>query len=233
MSVENSNSADLFWQAFRYAGDEMTPAERQEFDTLLSANQEAREAVACVIELESLVLSAECTMAKQFAVGQLSDGQVSANGQLDDACQTHADKLQLAAASEPSYWMQPVGWISLGAAACLAAVMAFQSLGPASRPLGVGPTAGQPAVGHMAAGNMAVDADGADSVAGELALAWAQTLTELPVVDISATDIADRDAELQDRVDRDLVQANEDQPAAAPTWLLVAVADAEAGNLEN
>ena len=52
------NKTELFWQAFRYVGDEMTPAEASEFEAELADQQTAREAVARVVELSQLVLAA-------------------------------------------------------------------------------------------------------------------------------------------------------------------------------
>ncbi|HEY5311499.1 MAG TPA: hypothetical protein VIK18_03235, partial [Pirellulales bacterium] len=59
MSADNHTPAEVFWQAFRYASDEMTAAEREAFDTLLAADQSAREAVARVVELEGLMRAVE------------------------------------------------------------------------------------------------------------------------------------------------------------------------------
>ncbi len=70
--------------------------------------------------------------------------------------------------------MQPVGWIAVGAAACLAMVMAYQSFAPAS---GSTPMA---AAGSAALGST-----------GDLALAWAVArATDLPVMGQPGTDEA-------------------------------------------
>ena len=100
------NKTELFWQAFRYVGDEMTPAEASEFEAELADQQTAREAVARVVELSQLVLAA--------------------------APEESPIEIFVTPVRNSQAWMQPVGWIAVGAAACLAMVMAYQSFLPAT-----------------------------------------------------------------------------------------------------
>jgi hypothetical protein len=246
MTLMISGSADLFWQAFRYASNEMTPAERSEFDSLLATNQGAREAVARVVELEGLVLTAESLPAKARGLVRPSGGSYGA----------------------PNYWVQPVGWISLGAAACLAVVMAFQAWSPGGNAAvqvpGMSPS---PQVAASSPNSDGSKARGGDRVAGgadgELALAWAQAHAQLRAGGESAVAGANRDTAIQeaanqdtanqdtvnqeavnqeavnqdrfgpDRFDHELSQIDDWQPTAAPAWLLAAVAETEAADVEN
>jgi len=203
------DETELFWQAFRYVGEEMTPSEAADFEVQLASEQAAREAVARVVELSQLVLAAapEQSPAAEF---------------VSPALRSRA-------------WMQPVGWIAVGVAACLAVVMAYQSFVPA-------PGSAQ----------MASAAPGSTS---DLALAWAVArAADLPgPEDAGATPAAGGDATDQsanDAVSNDVVAdvavpdvavqtRAASEPSAdpmeeftepvAPGWLLVAVEDAHNG----
>src|ERR1700679_1863568 len=102
MSLQDET--ELFWQAFRYVGEEMTLGEATDFEVQLANDQPAREAVARVVELSQLVLAAapEQSPAAMF----------------------------VSPALRRRVWMQPVGWIAVGAAGCLAVVMADPSFAP-------------------------------------------------------------------------------------------------------
>lgn len=194
--MDPRKSGELFWQAFRYASDEMPPAEREAFDNVLAADQSAREAVARVVELEGLVSAAETAPAPERpAVMPLRSNN----------------------------WLEPVGWVALGAAACLAAVMAFQAFAP---------PASQNPPGLASPGQVAIDrqrpgaADG-KTAGGELALAWARAQLELPAPEDTAAESADHAAE------QDLASAGTEQVDMAPSWLLAAVADSQSMSDEN
>ncbi len=58
VKMNPQDETEVFWQAFRYVGEEMTPTEAAEFEVQLADNQAAREAVARVVELSQLVLAA-------------------------------------------------------------------------------------------------------------------------------------------------------------------------------
>ncbi|HEY5314587.1 MAG TPA: hypothetical protein VIK18_18790, partial [Pirellulales bacterium] len=129
-----------------------------------------------------------------------------------------------------------LGWVAVGAAACLATVMAFQAWWPAPA---VAPSvapqvaAGGNVVGGNVVGGSVVKANvvRANAAKGELALAWAQTQAEVPVPDDSL--IGGPAAVVDENAEHDLAAASDDQVAAAPSWLLAAVADAEAMHDEN
>lgn len=204
MTNPSDNPAELFWQAFRYAGDEMSADERVSFENQLATDQHAREAVARVIELESLVCAAEVLPAQPLAV----------------------------LPRDRSYWMQPIGWAAAGAAACLAVVMTLQTWSPANWQ--AGQTAGQlrPGVAQVA-GNVAargnqqaVDRESVPGPAGELALVWAQARLEVPAPD------ALEGAGSEQLIEGDELASAADEQTA-PNWLLAAVADGELVDHEN
>lgn len=51
--------SDLAWQAFAYWSDELSPEERSRFEAQLEDDQQAREALARVVELSHAVIAAE------------------------------------------------------------------------------------------------------------------------------------------------------------------------------
>jgi hypothetical protein len=214
MSAEPHTPAEQFWQAFRYASDEMTAAEREAFEHVLAADQSAREAVARVVELEGLVRTAESAPV-EIGGRPLSVLPIERN-----------------------YWLQPLGWVALGAAACLAVVMAFQAWWPVAG--AVAPDAPQVAVGSGSILNGG-DVSGSHATGSELALAWARAQAELPAPNDSSSrgsetvirEAAIDEAAIEETGEYDLVSVGDDQVAAAPAWLLAAVADAEAAHDEN
>ena len=54
---------DLDWQAFAYWADELSPADRLEFEQRLADEQPAREALARAVELSQAVVAAEALVA--------------------------------------------------------------------------------------------------------------------------------------------------------------------------
>jgi hypothetical protein len=190
MAANEIEPADLFWDAFQYVGDEMTPPARDAFEARLEADQSAREAVGQVVHLAQLVGTAEESRPTVERVGLLTP-----------------------ASAVSSAWMQPVGWVAVGAAGCLALVMAFQSLG---------------LVGglQLAEKKPPVPTNWSSE---DLALAWAQTQAndESTAALAASNDVletADTSSELP------LDEAAE----TAPAWLLAAVAhDSAYDELEN
>jgi hypothetical protein len=55
MASEVEHDSEIFWQAFRYVASEMGPDEAESFEHRLDLDQEAREAVARVVELTGAV----------------------------------------------------------------------------------------------------------------------------------------------------------------------------------
>jgi hypothetical protein len=94
---------DLDLSAFRYVAGEMTPAQAAAFETRLADDQVARDAVSRAVGLSQLVASA-APMADPPAPARRS----------------------------ALVWMQPLGWMAIGAAAAVLAVSVFSR--PVARP---------------------------------------------------------------------------------------------------
>ena len=65
--MNGSAEHNLDWQAFAYWSDELAPSERREFESLLEDDQQAREALARVVELSHAVIAAESLAAPDAA----------------------------------------------------------------------------------------------------------------------------------------------------------------------
>ena len=61
------SQTELDWLAFRYVADELSSAERDEFELRLATDQTAREAVAAAVELLANVHRAEVTLLAETA----------------------------------------------------------------------------------------------------------------------------------------------------------------------
>ena len=61
------SQTELDWLAFRYVADELSSAERDEFELRLATDQSAREAVAAAVELLANVHRAEVTVIAETA----------------------------------------------------------------------------------------------------------------------------------------------------------------------
>ena len=178
---------DLLWQAFCYANDELTPAEAAAFEERLAVDQAACEAVARAVEVCETVRA----VPQEVTVLQEVTGATC-----------------ISIVRREATWMQPVGWLALGAAACLAAVMAFQTWQP-----GAGATTAK-----------ASDAN--------LALAWVEAQAELPHdLDYMSEDVsALADASDNEPVDGETVddEVADDAGHLPPSWMLAALSDGPA-----
>lgn len=163
---------DLFWQAFRYVADELTPEEALAFETRLANEQAAREAVAQAVELSHAVKAA-----------------------VPEPQPVDTTHVVLASATHDR-WMQPIGWLAAGVAACLALVMTWQTFGPVKQQ--------------------------DRSKLAPLALAWAETQADSD----EPADDEDADADsLSETIDLLAVaeMSDEDLEALAPSWMRAAV----------
>lgn len=95
----SDKQSELEWLAFQYLADELSPSERDEFETRLANEQGAREAVARSVELTQTI-----------AVAHRSEQVVS---------KSHADKAV-------SSWRR-VAWLATSVACCLALVLVYRS----------------------------------------------------------------------------------------------------------
>jgi hypothetical protein len=184
MSVNKTeqNGNDPYWAAFRYAADEMTAAEAAEFETRLDADQTAREAVASVVGLSQAVRALPnevFALKSQPAIVPLSR----------------------------SPWSQPIGWMAVGIAACLAVMMTIQTVRP-----------------FLAPSNDVMIAS-ASRTNDSLAMAWNRTRDAMNASDSAAAvgmiEVEDADASLDEQ---ESFVAGESLPEGpSPTWLLAAV----------
>lgn len=100
MTGPEKNAVELNWDAFRYIADEMKADERDAFEEQLATDQLAREAVAEVVELSQSVV-----LAAESA----------------PAVETSTVR--------GSRWA-PIGWMSMGAALCLAVMLTLRPATP-------------------------------------------------------------------------------------------------------
>jgi hypothetical protein len=121
------NETNTDWLALRYVGDEMTAAERADFESLLAENQEAREAVAAAV----LMLAAV-----QLALANSEAGKV-------------------AVLPSRRRWLRRVGWSAVGASACLAGMLGIEALRDLRAPVGHAIAADGKEPGMQAMGELA------------------------------------------------------------------------------
>ncbi len=128
-NFESFAEIDCDWLALRfYIGDEMPAAERAEFEALLADDQAAREALAAAVELFAAV---------PLALSAAGPQDVGAAKLPAKPLVELTAKLPIGSAPEPvvlaeaarrnvaqrRIWTQRWAWASLGAAACLVAIL--------------------------------------------------------------------------------------------------------------
>jgi negative regulator of sigma E activity len=173
----------LFWTAFRYVSDELTAPEAEAFEARLADDQSAREAVAQAVELSQTVVAAVPQMRP------IEEPVVLAMPAL-----------------VRERWMQPVGWLAAGAAACLALVIAYQSYWP----------------------SQAIEQRSSLSLAqAGLAEAWAEAQEQADDAALAENDELNQDDALLPMAAIDLLArseiSDEDLESLTPSWMLAAV----------
>ena len=93
---------ELEWAAFAYVAGEMPTAEAEAFEAQLADDQQAREAVACAVELTQVVAAAE----------------------------SQAGDLLVPARRETLSWTTRLSWMAIGGLASLLVVVVASSLNP-------------------------------------------------------------------------------------------------------
>lgn len=192
-TTQPGSSADLAWCAFQYVAGELGHEETAAFEQRLSEDQTAREAVAQAVELS------------------------------ESLAQAYRHPLSVVANHRSSSWLRQLTWMSIGAAACLLAMITWSQTG---RPASV-------ATAFPA---------GEDTSA--LALVWAHASEELRSLDgeIVADQLAGNDKPNHDLPDQDLMDpegnapragdtdsppgpadGDEGRPFEAPSWMVTAV----------
>jgi hypothetical protein len=109
-SPTNAANDDLIWVAMQYQLGELSAVESAAFETRLLDDQSAREALSQAVEL---------TMACRLAEAEIEVESLQPTEFLA--------RPLVATHSHDARWMRPVGWLSLGTAACLAVLMGWQS----------------------------------------------------------------------------------------------------------
>jgi len=189
---------NLGWTAQCYMLGELSEAESAAFETLLETDQTARESLALAVELAEGCRLAEA----EIEIERLQPVEVVSGGEL------------VAPAALPTsrdIWMRPVGWLAVGAAACLAMLIGWQSL---------------PGVLGLSGVQIAVR-----ELSPEVAAAWATMASDDHFAtentahesdDLADAATADRDMADDDMLD-DATLDGGDIDAIAPSWLLAAV----------
>ncbi|HEY2839493.1 MAG TPA: hypothetical protein VGJ26_10100 [Pirellulales bacterium] len=206
-SLNTANSADLDWQAWLYVAGELAEADRAAFEARLLTDCAACEAVARAVELLDLMAAATPAIVRATAI--------SAQGPLlsqPGAADFAPEVVPVGAVSQGNRWSQRVSWMALGAAACLAVMLAGRTwqLERAWQP-GESP--------DVAMGDNSEESAALDDDARTLAVVW----TDLWNMD-DALAAADSDDDALDRADSVLVGAVDgERDSAPPDWLLAAV----------
>jgi hypothetical protein len=201
--------------ALRYVGDEMSPAERSDFEDLLADNQSAREAVAEAVQLFAAVPLAFDGSA--FESSARVAASTEPNREPQDTVQLRQPSLR-----RTSHIWRRAGWVALGAAACLLVVVGFNSVRRS-----VVPNSQQSLLQDSLFGQ----AGSSDQAFTDLALQWTNIA---PKTDSLAMEAIPEDSNLTSCSDRNsATDADEEPPEndetasaeelAAPNWLLAAV----------
>ncbi len=194
-----NNNADLYWTAFQYVADELQPDDAAAFERRLETDQTAREAVARVVELSQTV---RALPAETFAMPTAPT----------------VSPIFVASRSNTT-WSHPVGWMAVGVAACLMAMMGIQAIGPRLAP----------STDVLIASSTPADkASHSDAVA----LAWFRTQGAVDVDGLAANGLATAEhdaslAELSEEVieeaDGEFIADASTNDARTPAWLLAAL----------
>lgn len=219
-NFESSGAIDRDWLALRYVGDEMSADERAEFEALLADDQAARESVAAAVEIFAAIPLALNASVPQSA----SSVGTPSNVPVEFAVAAEFVRPQTA---RRRVWLQRAVWSSIGAAACLVAVLGVYGLrNEVSSPAG--------AVGDNALGNHVVSEGASD-----LGLEWTNLSDQADALEILAygdfpmlpgatagggpsavatdNNTGGNDADDSDSAD------NSPEQLVAPGWLLAAV----------
>jgi|GEM_PF-1126278 len=195
--MDNHSPTDLFWLAYLYVDNSLSADEAARFEDRLANDQQARECVARVVELCQVVRTAHATDPVVMTTAETAYDCLVPRG-------SHW--------SDSRAWLRPAAWAALASAACVAVVLAWQTV---------------PGLSH--------DANLRSS--GDLALAWAITRDDMTRDgDIAHNGIAQLDVPV-DPVLADPMLAEAEEPSIdalalddvsepfAPSWLLAAVED--------
>ena len=121
MSDESPSLPDLDWLAFAYLVGELPADVAAAFELRLADDQAAREALARAVELSAAVYVCEGPVT--------STSQPMSRPRLEVASRQAATlgSLGKPADANPAWW-RPLGWMTLGAAACLAILLGWSAV---------------------------------------------------------------------------------------------------------
>ena len=194
---------NLGWTAQCYMLGELSEAESAAFETLLETDQTARESLALAVELAEGCRLAEA----EIEIERLQPLEVASGGGLV----TPAGLATSRDTCSGNTLMRPVGWLAVGAAACLAMLIGWQSL---------------PGVLGLSGVQIAER-----ELSPEVTAAWATMASDDHLIAESiahaADDLADAASVDRDMADDDMLDDatldGGDIDAIAPSWLLAAV----------
>lgn len=231
MDEPDHQFADHDWLALRYVGEEMSAAERVEFETLLAESQAAREAVATAVTLFATVPLA-------FAAKEAAKEAAAEPVQLSESSSPVARSPLVRSPVVRSLTLRAravrsMSWMAVGAAACLVGMLAIHIAQNSLHWGLVGDEQDQRARSDLALQwtNLASQADSAaDAIApdanSDAALQTNADSTLSALVGDIVPDAAG-DASTNDNTASDAAVTAE---LAAPSWLLAALAPAEAAS---
>jgi len=192
-------TAELDWQAWLYVAGEFDDAARDAFEARLLEDTAACEAVARAVELSDLMAAARPAIGAATAIPSA------------DTLRSTTQIAPAPVALPGAAWTQRAGWMALGAAACLAVMLA----GRTGRE---GHSAGPREIDD----NTQVATD-VDDESRTLAVVW----TDLWNMEDTLSTV-DPDDDPLDRADAALARSSrDDDDSSPPDWLLAAVADDE------
>lgn len=193
----------LDWQAWLYVAGEMDDAAREAFETRLLDDVAACEAVARAVELSDLMAAATPALSYATAIPTAAPAyEIDSAAEVVPAASYVSDGIR-----SREGWSQRVGWMALGAAACLAVMLATRAWRIGQLDDAAGVDEKQEIVAT------------AEDDAPALAAAW----TELWNADDS-TSRGDADDDTLARDDSVLSDAaSDDRNSTPPDWLLAAV----------
>lgn len=220
---------ELLWLAIRYVLAELPAGEAEAFDARLADDQAVREAVATAVELIAAYRLAEAeieveTLCPAAAINAGAGAIFPAAGTATFPAVGTATATTRSGSGDTgspgSAWMRPVGWISLGAAACLAILLVGQSSW--APPSWAPPTKPSPSI------KVASSQSSHSGVSLEVATAWAKVAAleglhdtfggEMSLL-VANHEVANHEVANHEMVDDD---AGDDE-GLAPSWMLAAL----------
>ncbi|HZZ71480.1 MAG TPA: hypothetical protein VFE24_04455 [Pirellulales bacterium] len=122
--MEFNAPAELGWQALKYAAHKLPATDRAHFEAALGEDQTAREAVAQAVELSHTVAALHASSAYALAPAGTALSDLTSPEELALSADQNFALVEPRRAARQS-WKSSLGWLALGAAACLAGVLVW------------------------------------------------------------------------------------------------------------